>query len=58
MSTGFTIFGLTVHYYGIIIMIGAVLAAFLAVREAKFREQDGEIIWDLLPWLLVFGIIG
>ena len=29
MSTGFTIFGLTVHYYGIIIMIGAVLAAHL-----------------------------
>lgn len=58
MSTGFTIFGLTVHYYGVIIMVGAVLAAFLAVREAKFREQDGEIIWDLLPWILIFGIIG
>lgn len=58
MSTGFTIFGLTVHYYGVIIMFGAVLAAFLAVREAKFRGQDGEIIWDLLPWILIFGIIG
>lgn len=58
MSTGFTIFGLTVHYYGVIIMFGAVLAAFLAVREAKFRNEDGETIWDILPWILIFGIIG
>lgn len=58
MSTGFTIFGLTVHYYGVIIMFGAVLAAFLAVREAKFRKEDGETIWDMLPWILIFGIIG
>lgn len=58
MSTGFTIFGLTVHYYGVIIMVGAILAAFLAVREAKFRKEDGELIWDMLPWVLIFGIIG
>lgn len=58
MSTGFTIFGLTVHYYGVIIMAGAVLAAFLAVREAKLRKEDGEVIWDALPWVLVAGIIG
>ncbi len=58
MSTGFTIFGLTVHYYGVIIMVGAVLAAFLASKEAKFRKEDSEIIWDVLPWVLVAGIIG
>jgi len=28
MSTGFSIFGLQVHYYGILIMVGAILAAF------------------------------
>jgi phosphatidylglycerol:prolipoprotein diacylglycerol transferase len=58
MSTGFSIFGLQVHYYGILIMVGAILAAFLAVREAKFRKMDSELIWDMLPWLLVAGIIG
>jgi phosphatidylglycerol:prolipoprotein diacylglycerol transferase len=26
------------------------MAAFLAAREAKFRKEDGEIIWDILPW--------
>lgn len=58
MSTGFTIFGLTVHYYGIIIMLGAVLAAVLAAREAKRRNIDDEMVWDMLPWLLIAGIIG
>ena len=58
MSDGFLIFGLKVHYYGVIIMFGAVLAAFLAVREAKRRNLDGEIVWDMLPWLLIAGIIG
>ena len=58
MSDGFLIFGLKVHYYGVIIMFGAVLAAFLAVREAKRRNLDGEIVWDMLPWLLIAGIVG
>ena len=58
MSTGFSIFGLQVHYYGIIIMAGAVAAAFLTVHEAKRRGQDGETVWDILPWLLIAGIIG
>jgi phosphatidylglycerol:prolipoprotein diacylglycerol transferase len=58
MSDGFMIFSLKVHYYGIIIMVGALLAAFLAAREAKRRNFDTEMIWDMLPWLLIAGIIG
>lgn len=58
MSNGFMIFGLKVHYYGVIIMIGAVLAAFLAAREAKRKNMDSEAIWDMLPWLLIAGIVG
>lgn len=58
MSDGFMILGLKVHYYGVIIMFGAVLAAFLAVVEAKRRKLDSEIVWDMLPWLLIAGIVG
>lgn len=58
MSDGFMIFGLKVHYYGIIIMLGALAAAYLATREAKRRNLDPDIIWDILPWVLVAGIIG
>ena len=58
MREGFYIGTFFVHFYGIIIMLGALAAAWLATKEAKRRGEDPEIIWDLLPWLLVFGVIG
>jgi len=58
MPEGFSIGPLFVRFYGIIIMSGAVAAAFLAVREAKRRGYDGEIVWDLFIYLLIGGIIG
>lgn len=58
MPTGFSIGPLFIHYYGIILMLGAVAGAWLATREAIRRKQDPEIVWDLLVWLLISGIIG
>lgn len=58
MLSGFTIGPLTVHFYGIVIMLGVVAATFLARREANRRGQDGELVWDMLIWLLIAGIIG
>ncbi len=49
---------LTIHYYGIIIMLGALGAAWLASREAVRRKLDSEMVWDILPWALIGGIIG
>jgi phosphatidylglycerol:prolipoprotein diacylglycerol transferase len=46
------------HFYGIVIMFGAVMGAWLAAREAKRRGHDPGIIWDLLVYLIVGGIIG
>lgn len=47
-----------VAYYGIIIMFGAMLAAFFADYRAKKRKFDPEIVWDALIWVLVGGIVG
>jgi phosphatidylglycerol:prolipoprotein diacylglycerol transferase len=58
MSEGFEIFGWTVHYYGIIIMGGVLLAAMLAAWRAKKFGHDPEIVWDLLVWLIIGGVIG
>lgn len=58
MPRSFFIGPLEIYFYGIIIMVGAVLAAFLADREAKRRGKDPEIVWDALIWVLIFGIIG
>jgi phosphatidylglycerol:prolipoprotein diacylglycerol transferase len=49
---------LQVHWYGLLIVTGAVLAAWLATKEAKRRGEDPEHVWSLLIWVLVFGIIG
>ncbi|MBW8012233.1 MAG: prolipoprotein diacylglyceryl transferase [Chloroflexi bacterium] len=48
----------TVHFYGIILMLGVVAAAFLADREAKRRNKDPEFLWDALIWLVIGGVIG
>ena len=47
-----------IYYYGILIMLGAVAATWLASREVKRYGQDPEMAWDLLPWALIGGIIG
>ncbi len=58
MVNGFTIFGLKIYFYAIIIILGAIAGAFLAGHEAKRKGLSGDTIWDVLPWLLIAGIIG
>jgi len=58
MPEGFNIGPVPIRFYGIILMSGAVAGAFLAVREAKRRGYDSEIVWDLFIYLLIGGIIG
>ncbi|MDD5368899.1 MAG: prolipoprotein diacylglyceryl transferase [Anaerolineaceae bacterium] len=58
MPDGFFIGPLHIRYYGIIIMLGALVAAWLANREAKRKGEDPERVWDMLIWLLIAGIIG
>jgi phosphatidylglycerol:prolipoprotein diacylglycerol transferase len=48
----------TIYYYGIIIMLGAIAAAWLAAVEARRRGQSTEIVWDGLVWVLIGGIVG
>ena len=55
---GFFIGPVFIYYYGIILMLGAVAAAFLAEREARRRGLDSELVWDALIYLLIAGIIG
>jgi prolipoprotein diacylglyceryl transferase len=58
MIDGFAIGPLYIHFYGILVMLGALAAAWLSTVEAKRRKLDPEVIWDMLPWLLIAGIIG
>ena len=58
MPMGFNIGPIVVRYYGIIIMVGALAASLMAVNEAKRRDQDPELVWDGLIWVIIGGIIG
>ncbi len=58
MPTGFQVGPLYIHFYGIILMLGALAAAFLAEREARRRGQNPDLVWDGLVWVLIGGIIG
>ena len=58
MPGGFFIGPLEIRFYGIIIVSGAVLGAWLATREAKRRGHNPDIVWDMLIYLMIGGIIG
>lgn len=58
MIDGIQIGPLFVRFYGIILMAGALAGGWLAAREVKRRGMDPEIVWDLLIWLIVGGVIG
>ncbi|MEN6434610.1 MAG: prolipoprotein diacylglyceryl transferase [Anaerolineaceae bacterium] len=55
---GFSIGPVFIYWYAILIMIGALAATFLASYLAKQRGENPETPWDMLPWLLIGGIIG
>lgn len=58
MISSFQIGPLTIHFYGILIMLGALAATWLASRQAKLYGIDPEMAWDIMPWALIGGIIG
>ncbi len=55
---GFYIGTFKIYFYALVILTGALLAAWLASVRAKKRGLDTDLIWDMLPWLLIAGIVG
>ena len=53
---GFTV--LTVRWYGLLIVLGALAAAIYASWYVKRKGEDPNLIWDALIWILIAGIIG
>jgi len=58
MIDGITIGPLTIKFYALIILAGALFAAWLASKNAKDFGREGDRVWDILPILLIMGIIG
>jgi|SRR3990172_684735 len=48
----------TLRWYGVLVMLGAVVGAWFAEKEIRRRGENGEVIWDAMVWVLPIGIIG
>ncbi len=58
MPTGFNLGPITIHYYGIIIILGILIAMVIISREAARRDKSLDFLIDAFPWLFLGGVIG
>ncbi len=54
----FNLGGLQVHWYGIIIALGALVGVIMAMREAKRRHLDPDNILDLVLYGVPIALVG
>lgn len=54
----FQIGPIPVHWYGILIVVGILSAAYLSAYLAKLRGEDPELVWDALVWIVLLGVVG
>ena len=58
MINSFNIFGFTLHFYSLCILVGAVLAYIIITKEAKKIKIDSDFISNTIIYGLLIGIIG
>jgi phosphatidylglycerol:prolipoprotein diacylglycerol transferase len=46
------------RWYGLLLVSGMILAAWMASRYVNRKGRDGEAVWDMLIWVLIPGLIG
>jgi phosphatidylglycerol:prolipoprotein diacylglycerol transferase len=49
---------LTLRWYGVLVMLGAVVGGWIAEKEITRRGGNGAQVWDAMIWVLPAGIIG
>src|SRR5258706_1798497 len=54
----FTIGGLSLRWYGVIVMLGVIAGSLMVERVLKRNGENSETIWDALVWVLPAGILG
>ncbi len=55
---GFLIGTFKIYFYSIFIVIGVLAAVWMSLLEADRRKLDKDYVWDMVPWLLIAGIVG
>lgn len=54
----FSVFGIQVHWYGVIITFGMILSVLYAMYHAKYERVKTDDVIDLALYLIIFGVIG
>ncbi len=49
---------LYLRFYGVILVSGAMVGAYVAALEARRKSLNSDYVWDGLIWALVGGIVG
>ena len=44
--------------YGVTIAVAVLVGGWVASVEARRKKLDPQLVWEALPWVLVFGIVG
>jgi len=58
LPNGFRLGPLHVRFYSLLVLAGALLGGWIASREARRRGHDPEILWELVLWLMIGGVVG
>lgn len=56
--TAFTLFGIEVKWYGILIALGTLLAIFFAEKLSKRKGLYDDLVTDFSFFALIFGVLG
>lgn len=57
-KTAFSIFGIDIAWYAVIITFGIIVAMFISYKNSKTLNLDTETFMDSFFYMIVFGIIG
>ena len=51
-------FTFSLYWYGVLVMLGVVIAAWMTAAEFKRQDHDPDYIWDCLLYVLPAGVVG
>ncbi len=54
----FTVFGIEIAFYGLIIGIGVICGVLMAAHVAKLQKMDTDVVWDFAIYAVIFSVIG
>ena len=57
-DTIITIGGISIKWYSVLILIGAIIAIIMALRGGKRYNYSKDYIFNMMFWAIIFGVIG